>query len=59
MICPTCGWDNLPGNEECGNCQQYLGQMRTTIELTGELSPEALSPEAERTLLETFRSWRS
>jgi CBS domain-containing protein len=24
MICPTCGWDNLPGNEECGNCQQDL-----------------------------------
>ncbi len=24
MICPTCGWDNLPGNEECANCQQDL-----------------------------------
>jgi CBS domain-containing protein len=24
MICPTCGWDNLPGNEECQNCQQDL-----------------------------------
>jgi CBS domain-containing protein len=24
MICPTCGWDNLPGNEECVNCQQDL-----------------------------------
>jgi CBS domain-containing protein len=24
MICPTCGWDNLPGNEECINCQQDL-----------------------------------
>jgi CBS domain-containing protein len=24
MICPTCGWDNLPGNEECSNCQQDL-----------------------------------
>jgi CBS domain-containing protein len=24
MICPTCGYDNLPGNEECANCQQDL-----------------------------------
>ena len=24
MICPTCGWDNLPGNEECSNCLQDL-----------------------------------
>src|SRR5690349_20877050 len=24
MICPTCGWDNLPGNEECSHCQQDL-----------------------------------
>jgi CBS domain-containing protein len=24
MICPTCGHDNLPGNEECSNCQQDL-----------------------------------
>ena len=24
MMCPTCGWDNLPGNEECANCQQDL-----------------------------------
>jgi CBS domain-containing protein len=24
MICPTCGHDNLPGIEACGNCQQDL-----------------------------------
>jgi CBS domain-containing protein len=24
MICPTCGTDNLPGNETCDNCQQDL-----------------------------------
>jgi CBS domain-containing protein len=24
MICPTCGWDNLPGNEHCSHCQQDL-----------------------------------
>jgi CBS domain-containing protein len=27
MICPTCGYDNLPGNEECDNCQQDLTQI--------------------------------
>jgi CBS domain-containing protein len=24
MICPTCGWDNLPGNECCSHCRQDL-----------------------------------
>lgn len=24
MICPQCGFDNLPGNEACVNCQQDL-----------------------------------
>lgn len=24
MICPSCGHDNVPGNETCGNCQQSL-----------------------------------
>jgi len=29
MICPSCGHDNVPGNETCGNCQQSL----TTLDL--------------------------
>ncbi len=24
MICPTCGFDNVPGIEHCGHCQQDL-----------------------------------
>ena len=24
MICPTCGWDNVPGVELCGHCRQDL-----------------------------------
>ena len=24
MICPSCGHDNVPGNEACGNCEQSL-----------------------------------
>jgi len=45
--------------EECANCQHYLDQMRATIELTGSLTLESISPEAERTLLDALRGWRS
>jgi len=41
----------------CSGCQTYLAQMRATIRVTGSLTPEALSPDAERTLLEAFRGW--
>ncbi len=27
MICPACGFDNLPGSEECNKCQQDLTQL--------------------------------
>jgi CBS domain-containing protein len=27
MICPHCGFDNLPGAEECSQCQQDLTQL--------------------------------
>ena len=43
----------------CDGCTVYLRQMRQTIELTGSLSLEALSPEAERALLHAFRGWRA
>src|SRR5262249_61532747 len=31
MICPNCGYDNLPGNEECAHCQQDLTQIDRPI----------------------------
>ena len=43
----------------CTGCQTYLAQMRATIRATGSLTPGAVSPEAERTLLDAFRGWRS
>jgi anti-sigma factor RsiW len=43
---------------ECGNCEIYLNQIRVTIELTGSLAPEALSPEAVQALLHAFRDWK-
>jgi len=27
MICPNCGFDNLPGSEECSSCGQDLTQL--------------------------------
>jgi predicted anti-sigma-YlaC factor YlaD len=43
----------------CNGCTNYLEQMRTTIRLTGMLTPEQLTPEASSELLDAFRSWRS
>jgi anti-sigma factor RsiW len=43
--------------ESCSGCRTHLEQIRATIRVTGELSPESLSPDAERTLLDAFRGW--
>jgi anti-sigma factor RsiW len=42
----------------CSPCQAYLEQMRTTIRLAGRLTPDAIPADAERELLEAFRSWK-
>jgi anti-sigma factor RsiW len=42
----------------CDGCTNYLEQMRTSIRLTGMLTPESLSTDAERELLGAFASWR-
>jgi anti-sigma factor RsiW len=44
---------------ECNGCRRYVEQMRATLQVTGELSPEALDPDAEQVLLEAFRGWRA
>jgi len=43
----------------CGACAIYVEQIRQTIALAGRITPDSLSPEAERDLLEAFRGWRS
>jgi anti-sigma factor RsiW len=43
----------------CDGCRNYLEQIRTTIELTGRLTPEQLDPAAEAALLSAFREWHS
>jgi anti-sigma factor RsiW len=42
----------------CAGCQAYLAQMRATIRVTGSLTAESISPDAERTLLDAFRGWK-
>ena len=43
----------------CDGCRNYLEQIRTTIELTGRLTPEQLEPAAKAALLGAFREWHS
>jgi anti-sigma factor RsiW len=43
----------------CNGCRTYVEQMRTTLRVTGELTPASLSPEAEESLLDAFRAWRA
>jgi predicted anti-sigma-YlaC factor YlaD len=44
---------------ECPNCSAYLEQIRLTIELTGSMDPEELTPNAKRDLVDLYRRWRS
>jgi anti-sigma factor RsiW len=43
----------------CDACVEYLRQYRETIRITGTLTLDDLSPEAERELLNAFRDWLS
>jgi anti-sigma factor RsiW len=43
----------------CSGCQGFLKQMRATIRATGTLTVDSLTPDAESTLLDAFRGWRS
>lgn len=43
----------------CPHCTEYLRQMRTVISLSGQLTPDDLSPEMETEFLRLFRTWRS
>ncbi len=41
---------------QCGSCRRYLGQMRTTIGLTGRLRDDAVPPPpVAAKLLDAFR----
>ena len=42
----------------CDGCTLYLEQIRETIRLTGTLTPEDLTEDAEAALMHAFRSWQ-
>lgn len=42
----------------CDGCTMYVGQMRRTIELTGMLRVDDVSPEALAKLMYAFRDWQ-
>lgn len=42
----------------CPPCRSFLGQMRTTVELVGELREEDVPPEMEEHLIAAFRDWK-
>jgi len=43
----------------CPNCSAYLEQIRVTIQLTGTVEPEDLTPEARADISELYRRWQS
>ena len=43
----------------CSGCTAYVEQLRTTIQMVGEINEASISPEGKRDLLATFRLWKS
>ena len=41
----------------CPHCQEYLAQMRHTLEVLGRIEPDNLPPGAEEELVALFRRW--
>ena len=43
----------------CPHCTEYLAQMRKTIELTGTLTPDDLTPQMQDEFIALYRQWRT
>jgi anti-sigma factor RsiW len=43
----------------CGHCTEYLAQMRETIRLAGQVTPEDLTPQMRTDLIDLYRRWQS
>jgi anti-sigma factor RsiW len=43
----------------CPNCTAYLDQMRSTIQLTGQLRSEELPSEVREELIGLYSQWRN
>jgi anti-sigma factor RsiW len=42
----------------CDGCAFHLDQMRTTIAVTGSLTEDSVTSEAQESLLRVFRNWK-
>jgi len=43
----------------CPHCTEYLAQMRETIELTGGLTADDLTPQMQDEFITLYRQWRT
>jgi anti-sigma factor RsiW len=43
----------------CPHCTEYLAQMRKTIEVTGTLTPDDLTPQMQDDFIALYRQWRA
>ena len=44
--------------EACDGCEEYLRQIKATIEILGRVQPEDLAPETREGLMELYREFR-
>jgi anti-sigma factor RsiW len=42
----------------CPHCTEYLAQIRETIRLTGQVTPEDLTPQMRDDLTDLYHRWR-
>ncbi len=42
----------------CAGCRNHVEQMRQTIQITGTLADESISPDIQNELLALFRDWK-
>jgi anti-sigma factor RsiW len=43
---------------DCDGCTAYVEQLRATIRITGTITRDDVSSDAEAALLQAFRDWR-
>lgn len=43
----------------CPHCTEYLAQMRKTIQLTGTLTPDDLTPQMQDDFIALYRQWHA
>ncbi len=42
----------------CPGCDRYVDQIRETVSTLGSITSESLSPQAQRDLIEAFRTFK-